>query len=567
MKDEGRAEKDLLKALGESEERYRRVFEDAILGIVQSTPDGRCLAVNPAFAKMCGYESPEEMVAEVPDITRDVYADTVDRERIYQLLASEGLVKGFETRLIRRDGNAIRVSINSRSALDPAGNIIYYESMVEDISERIQAKEEAQGEMRELNALYLASQAFLGLTDIELLHEEICRLIVDQFGLRMAWIGLLEEGSYEVRPVSIYGEEADYLENIHATWDEAPSGQGPTGKAIRCGRAQTVDRIDEDPEYAARHERTMAMGYCSSASLPMSYEGRIIGALSLYSESPGYFTEERLRVLQLYANLAAVAMRRAVLHNEVKSYADELERRVAERTVELEAANHEMEAFSYSVSHDLRAPLRAMDGFSQALMEDYSSSLDETGQDYLSRVRSASRHMAQLIDGLLSLSRVVRVEMRREPVDLSALALEEAETLRRIEPERRVELTIAPGLEAWGDPRLLGLVLQNLLSNAWKFTSRCDEAHIEFGALEEQESLAYFVRDDGAGFEMAYADKLFNAFQRLHSTSDYPGTGVGLATVQRIIRRHGGQVRAEGEVGKGATFYFTLPPLVRNWDP
>lgn len=558
---------DLLAALQEAERKYRNIFEDGLLGIALTTPEGRLLEVNKAFAALTGYKSPQQMIDEVTNVGEEVYADQASRERIKEILARDGMVSGFETRFKRRDGGIIWVLINSRVVMDAGGKVLYFDSMLEDITARKLAEEEMQGKMRELNALYLASQAFLGLTDIELLHEEICRLIVDQFGLRMAWIGILEEGSYEVRPVSIYGEEADYLKNIRVTWDDTPSGQGPTGKAIRCGQAQAVDRIDEDPEYTVWHERAMALGYRSSASLPMRYEDRIIGALSLYSDLPGYFTEDRLRVLQSYANLAAVAMRRAALHAEVKSYAGELERRVAERTAELEAANHELEAFSYSVSHDLRAPLRAMDGFSKMLMEDYHDSLDETGRDYLARVHGASQRMAQLIDDLLSLSRVTRAEMRREPVDLSALALEAVEAIRRKEPERRVEVAIAPGLEVWGDPRLLGLVLENLLSNAWKFTSRSDEARIELGALEEAEGLVYFVKDNGAGFEMAYVDKLFNAFQRLHSASEYPGTGVGLATVQRIVRRHGGQVRAEGETGKGATFYFTLPPSLRNCDP
>jgi PAS domain S-box-containing protein len=245
---------------------------------------------------------------------------------------------------------------------------------------------------------------------------------------------------------------------------------------------------------------------------------------------------------------------------QVRRLNEELELRVAERTAQLEAANRELEAFSYSVSHDLRAPLRHINGFSQALLEDHADQLDEAGRGYLQEVRGASRQMAQLIDDLLQLARITRSEMRREAVSLSELALSAVAELRKREPARAVAVSIEENLTAYGDKRLLRVVLDNLLGNAWKFTSKREEAVIAFGRGRGGggESF-YFVRDNGAGFDMAYADKLFGAFQRLHGAGEFEGTGVGLATVQRIIRRHGGRVWAEGEVGVGAAFYFTLP--------
>lgn len=229
-----------------------------------------------------------------------------------------------------------------------------------------------------------------------------------------------------------------------------------------------------------------------------------------------------------------------------------------QRAVELAAINEELEAFNYSVSHDLRSPLRSIDGFSQALLEDYTDKLDAQGKDYLTRVRAASQKMGQLIDDLLNLSRMTRTGMRREVVDLSALAKAAAAELQNGEPERQVEFVIAEGMEVNGDKRLLMVVLENLLGNAWKFTEKHPRARIECGVTQVNGKPAYFVRDDGAGFDMAYADKLFGAFQRLHGTTEFSGTGIGLATVQRIIHRHGGQVWAEGAVEQGATFYFTL---------
>jgi len=228
------------------------------------------------------------------------------------------------------------------------------------------------------------------------------------------------------------------------------------------------------------------------------------------------------------------------------------------QTAELEAATRELEAFSYSVSHDLRAPLRALDGFSQALMEDYSAVLDEEGKDHLKRIRAASQRMGTLIDDLLNLSRYTRVEMRSETVDLSGVAHEVVDELKAASPERRVEVHIAEGLKAEADPSLMRIVLVNLIGNAWKFSAKCASPTIEFGSTEEDDRTVYFVRDNGAGFDLAYAQKLFGAFQRMHSMSEFPGTGIGLATVKRIINRHGGKVWAQSAAGAGATFYFTL---------
>ncbi|MCK4273466.1 MAG: hypothetical protein KAW90_01140, partial [Dehalococcoidales bacterium] len=224
----------------------------------------------------------------------------------------------------------------------------------------------------------------------------------------------------------------------------------------------------------------------------------------------------------------------------------------------LAATNKELETFSYSVSHDLRSPLRSIDGFSQALLEDYSDKLDENGQDYLKRLRGASQKMGELIDGLLKLSRLTRSKMHEESVDLSALGEEIAARLQEMQPKRRAKFIIDKGLTASGDPQLLRVLIENLLGNAWKFTGKSPHAKIEFGATRNNGKKTYFVKDNGAGFDTTYADKLFGAFQRLHDTTEFPGTGIGLATVQRIINRHGGTIQAEGAVGKGATFYFTL---------
>lgn len=259
------------------------------------------------------------------------------------------------------------------------------------------------------------------------------------------------------------------------------------------------------------------------------------------------------------------ALRRT--EEEIRTLNIRLEERVSQRTAELEASNRELAAFSYSVSHDLRAPLRTLDGFSRILLEDYSDRLDATARDYLGRLRSGSQRMAELIDDLLTLSRLTRAEMRRGAVDLTGLAWGVVAELREREPGRSVDVRIEDGLFATGDPDLIRVALDNLLGNAWKFTSRRPEGLIEVGREAIEGAEVFYVRDNGAGFDMAYASKLFGAFQRLHGSDEFEGTGIGLATVARIIHRHGGQVWANGEVGVGATFRFTLsqPEGGRPW--
>ena len=229
------------------------------------------------------------------------------------------------------------------------------------------------------------------------------------------------------------------------------------------------------------------------------------------------------------------------------------------RTAELQVANKELEAFSYSVSHDLRAPLRAIDGFSAALLEDYSAALDDVGKNHLNRVRMATQRMGELIDDMLELSRIARVEMQHQTIDLSEMVTNVLTELQKNDEQRKITWHVQPDLIAVGDARLMRIVFDNLIGNAWKYTSKQPNPIIEFGALSDKDAVTtYFVRDNGAGFDMQYSNKLFGAFQRLHTVAEFPGTGVGLATVQRIIHRHGGKIYGEGIPDQGATFYFTL---------
>jgi light-regulated signal transduction histidine kinase (bacteriophytochrome) len=311
--------------------------------------------------------------------------------------------------------------------------------------------------------------------------------------------------------------------------------------------------------------------YTSSRSFlgaPISSPSRLYGIVYLLEKlGAEEFSEEDERVLATLAAQAAVAYENARRYEEIQQYAAELERRVEERTAELAAANKELEAFTYSVSHDLRAPLRHVDGFAKLLLEDYAPQLDPAAQKHLERVREATRHMSQLVDDLLGLARVGRQEVNKQIVGLNALV---DEVLAELKPEtesRQIiwEIGRLPSVEC--DPRLMKQVFFNLLSNAIKYTRPRERAIIEVREVQQQEQAVIFVRDNGVGFDMKYADKLFGVFQRLHRQEDFEGTGVGLATAQRIIYKHRGRIWAEAELGKGAVFYFTLGRVASEQEP
>lgn len=319
-----------------------------------------------------------------------------------------------------------------------------------------------------------------------------------------------------------------------------------SGWVMSNARPAVIEDIYQDPRIPADAYRPTFVK--SLAMVPIRTRSPV-GAIGNYWAQTHLASDDELRLLQALADSTSIAMENVQVYQE-------LEQRVRERTAQLESANRELEAFSYSVSHDLRAPLRAIDGFSQVLEESSAPALDHSGRDALGRIRRATKRMGDLIEDLLSLSRISRSRLDTEPVNLTTLAELVVAELRAATPDRSVAVDIAPGLSALGDPRLLRIALENLLGNAWKYSARTAGACIEFGSTSDGE---FFIRDNGCGFDMAQADRLFTPFQRLHREGEFEGSGIGLATVQRIVHRHGGQIRAQGAPGQGATFYFTLP--------
>ena len=321
-----------------------------------------------------------------------------------------------------------------------------------------------------------------------------------------------------------------------------------SGWAMLNRQSAVIEDIYSDPRVPADAYRPTFVK--SLVMVPVRTETPI-AAIGNYWAARHRATPEELELLQALANTTAVALENIQLYSE-------LERRVHERTNQLQQANQELEAFSYSVSHDLRAPLQHITGYSELLSEEYAAALDGKAHKYLDRITQGTERMAELINDLLRLSKFSRGELKWKKVDLSALAQQIAGRLAQSQPERNVEFRVQAGIEAEADPGLLQVVLENLLSNAWKYSSRAQRARIEFGSLNEGTLKTYFVRDNGAGFEMKYADRLFAPFQRLHTQEEFAGHGIGLATVRRIVRRHGGRIWAQAEPDKGATFFFTL---------
>ncbi|MFM8322066.1 MAG: sensor histidine kinase [Chloroflexota bacterium] len=401
-------------------------------------------------------------------------------------------------------------------------------------------------------AIYRISQATLVAPELEDLYEAIHHIIAELMPARNFYITL-----YDPATDLFYVPYA--VDELEHEWVPYAPGKGLGAYVLRTGQPLlATPEVFKQLEQAGEAE-ILAHRMIDWMGVPLRTQQGIIGVMAVqtYTEAER-LTDDDLDVLVFVSTQVAMAIERKQAERAIQHYALELERRVEERTAELETALKELEGFSYSVSHDLRGPLRAIDGYARLLLLDHTGQLNDEGKEFLRRVCQASQRMGQLIDDLLQLSRLTRQEIVRQPVNLSKMAREIVDQLERDQPERRGQVQVAGDLREQADTSLLHVALENLLNNAWKFTRQARQPRIEFGGSLVGGVPTFYVRDNGAGFDMKYKDKLFQPFQRLHHQDEFEGNGIGLATVKRIIERHGGRVWAEGGLGQGACFYFTL---------
>ena len=539
--------------LRESEERYRLIFEHSPVGIFYYNMDLYITELNERFAEIIGARRDRLRQLDMKPL--------VDRR---VLPAVKSAPKGQEAKYegpyeTTTSGRKISIAMNTAPYYKD-GEIQGGIAILQDITHRnwVESKQKQllatlRRRNTQLQTAVEVAKSAITILDTEKLMQHTVNLIQERFDFYYVGIFLVDEAhEYAVLRAGTGDAGQQMLAEGHKL---AVGGESMIGWSVDNAQARIALDVGEE---AVRFDNPHLPRTRSEMALPLVTHGHAIGALTVQSTQAAAFSEEDIAVLQAMSDQLATAIENARLFEEKQRFSEELERRVVERTAQLKAANKELEAFAYSVSHDLRAPLRSINGFSQALLEDYGDQLDGIAQDYLQRVRKASQRMGQLINDLLKLSRLTRGQLHCEHVNLSAIATEIIDELQKSYPERDVSCFVTPKLVADGDARLLSIVLENLLGNAWKFTKKRDHAKIEVGMTKKNEQTVFFVRDNGAGFEMSYADKLFTPFQRLHRTMEFEGTGIGLATVQRIIHRHGGQVWAESEVGNGATFHFTL---------
>ena len=503
-----------------SELRFEATFDQAAMGIALLTPDGQWLRVNRKLCQILGFSQETLLTKSFHDMTDPRDLD-VDLNYVRQVLAGDISSYTMEKRYRHASGAIIWASLSVALVRKADGSPDYFISVVEDIQQR-----------KTVELALLASEANLKAA------QQLAKIG------NWDWDIASNQHRWSEEIYLIYGRDPKQLPAIYPEVQQyfTPDSWARLAAAVESGLA-------EGQAYE-----------CDAEVVRPDGTHRWITARGAATRDAAH------NIVALNGTVQDITERKQA-EEDIRRLNNSLEIRVQQRTQELTQANHELDSFAYAVSHDLRAPLRAMSGFSQALIEDYGAELQNEARDYLNEIDQASRKMGELIDGILQLSRSTRGEMRRDPLDISTLARHLLEEMARGEPERQVDWRIAPNLTVYGDSRMIEAVLRNLLGNAWKYTSHTANAQIRVEADDIEQQHGICIRDNGAGFDMAHAELLFQPFRRLHRQDEFPGIGIGLATVQRIIHRHGGELRAQGSPGGGATFCFTLPEAPKESTP